>query len=446
MPRITQAPPEPTRRDAAGRAVARCALAACVAWMVVLCGCVSIPGALRAPLPGCLPHFAYDQGWLGGDAVYSIPVPGGEDARRTIWIFGDTYVGAPSAGDRTGATLIHDSVGVSRCNRDGEFEIDYAWRRSENGTPSEVFASERERHYLWPFDGFFLGDRLYVLLLEVRTDSPRGPFGLPIRITRSFIARVSNPEDPPGFWRTELRALTQDGGPLLSPGVHLNSDHVHLMATPNGDDAAHPRFLVRLPLAVVEAWPEDLASALETFTHRGAWERGLYAANARVLMPDNATEMTLDRIGESGPYFAVYSAPLQSADDGTPSTAPALDANSIFVRTARSLTGPWSERARLHVIGEGLERGAGAGAAAAAAPAAIRTICYAGKAHAEHSPREVLVLSYVCNLAPGPGGDGWAVLEAMKTRMDVYRPRVAVAPWPELPAFAPADGTGDDGL
>jgi len=398
-------------------------------------GCASIPVALGGTAPACLPHFAYDQGWLGGDAVYSVPVDGGTSDHETIWLFGDTYVGEPDAHDRTASTLIHNSVGLSRCKGDDGFEIEYGWRRDTAGAPAAIFEAERPRHYMWPFDGFFHAGKLHVLLLEVREDTPRGPFGLPIRITRTFMARVENPEDPPEYWRVDLRALTDENAPLLSPGVFVERGFVYIMATPNDDTGAHPRFLARLPLDEVEAWPDDLRAALETFTHRGAWEPGLHAANARILMPDNTTEMTIDRLGPTGRYFAVYSAPLQSADDGMPSPSPGLDANSIFVRTAISITGPWSERQRLHVIGSGLE--------AAATPSTLGTICYAGKAHAEHSPAGVLALTFVCNLAPGPGGDPWAVLEAMKTRMDVYRPRVATHPWPMRDAFVPLDE--DDG-
>lgn len=431
-----------TRRDLGGRGrradrvrhAARLALG--VAAAVALAGCAAIPGPLGSGPRTCLPHFAYAEGWLGGDAVYSIPVPTGTSRHETIWVFGDTYVGAPGARTREGAALVHNSVARSRCENDGRFDVEYAWREDASGAPAAIFEAERERHYLWPFDGFFLGDQLHVLLLEVRSDTPRGPFGLPIRITRTLVARVENPDDPPVYWRVELRALTRDGEPLLTPGLYVERGYVHMLATPNTDDGVHPRFLVRLPLEALERWPDDLRGALETFSNRGAWERGLHAGNARVLMRDNATELSVDRLGQTGRYFAVYGAPAQTADDGAPSATPAIDGGSIFVRTAVSLTGPWSERRRLYVMPEALEPDTGG---------AGRRICYAAKAHAEHSPEGVLAMTYVCNLAPGPGGDVWETLEEMQTRMDVYRPRVVTHPWPLLEAFAPASEATDDG-
>ena len=37
--------------------------------------------------------YPYRQGWLGGDAAYSVPLSPG----RTLWLFGDTFIGAPTA-------------------------------------------------------------------------------------------------------------------------------------------------------------------------------------------------------------------------------------------------------------------------------------------------------------------------------------------------------------
>ena len=38
-----------------------------------------------------LPSFPYENGWLGADAAYSIPLGSG----KSLWLFGDTFVGGP---------------------------------------------------------------------------------------------------------------------------------------------------------------------------------------------------------------------------------------------------------------------------------------------------------------------------------------------------------------
>ncbi len=403
---------------------------------ILATGCAAIPGPLGTGERTCIPDFQYAEGWLGGDGVFSIPVPTGQDDHETIWLFGDTYVGAPGARDRDGAALIHNSVGVSRCRSDDAFEIEYSWRADDADRPAAVFTTDRARHFVWPFDGFFLGERLYVVLVEVRPSSTRGPLGLPFVVTRTLLARVENPDAPPAYWRVEQRALTSDGQPVLSGGVYVERGWVHMMATPSPETIEQPRFLVRLPVEGIEDWSDDIATRLETFTHRGGWEPGLHAENARILLPDSASEMTIDRIGDTGLYFVVYGSPTQTSGSGTASDTPRLDANSIFVRTATSLTGPWSKRQRLYLMPEAFEppRDARRG----------RRFCYASKAHAALSPEGILLMTYVCNLAPGTDGDMWATLDVMKTRMDLYRPRVVAHPWPLHGAFELDGGSRSD--
>jgi hypothetical protein len=220
----------------------------------------------------------------------------------------------------------------------------------------------------------------------------------------------------------ETRGLGHGPNAILSTAVWVEGGFVYSLASSTHTGGSHPRFLVRVPLAAIEAWPDDLTASAETFGDRGVWEPGVEPAQARMLMRDNATEMSIDRDAQTGLYFVVYSSPVQTADDGTASTTPELDGRSIFLRTAPSITGPWSPRRRIHVMTEALvlsdredpEKG----------------ICYAAKAHAEQSPPGILVTTYVCNLVPGKGGDMWRVLSTMQRRMDIYRPQVLLQPWP----------------
>ena len=55
-----------------------------------------------------MPDFAYTQGWLGADDAYSIPL--GPD--RSLWLFGDTFVGTPATKLRSDAkTMVRNSIG-----------------------------------------------------------------------------------------------------------------------------------------------------------------------------------------------------------------------------------------------------------------------------------------------------------------------------------------------
>src|SRR5262245_33415350 len=96
---------EPMRRDALR--IARTAALALAAWSAA--ACASAPAAAPAPAPVCWPSFPYQQGWLGGDGAYSVPL----GPSRTLWLFGDTFVGGPEQRDRAGAQFVHNSIALS---------------------------------------------------------------------------------------------------------------------------------------------------------------------------------------------------------------------------------------------------------------------------------------------------------------------------------------------
>ena len=117
------------------------------------------------------PSFPYAAGWLGGDAAYSIPISAG----KSVWLFGDTFVGAPDQQTRKGASLVHNSIAISECLPSGEWKIEYSWGREEDGAHRAFLDTGQNEIYWWLFDGFLYEDRLYLGLLEVEPSEPRGP-------------------------------------------------------------------------------------------------------------------------------------------------------------------------------------------------------------------------------------------------------------------------------
>src|SRR5262245_33553686 len=104
-------PLRPSRRESmrvAPRTIRTAALAL-AAWAAA--ACATAPAAPPAA-PACFPTFPYEQGWLGGDGAYSVAL----SPTRTLWLFGDTFVGSPEQQSRDGATFIHNSIGISECD------------------------------------------------------------------------------------------------------------------------------------------------------------------------------------------------------------------------------------------------------------------------------------------------------------------------------------------
>jgi hypothetical protein len=375
------------------------------------------PGAIRSAT--CVPDFPYEQGWLGGDAAYSIalpPSPTGED-RRTLWLFGDSFVGEPGQRNRVGATFVHNTIGISHCGAQG-FEIDYAWGEDAEGEPRAFFDSGSEERYWWLFDGFAYDEKLYVGLLEIGPAEPDDVLQLPFRVLGLRLARIDNPRDDPARWRFETSLLTRSEAASPGAAMAVVGEYVYLYAFTPLREGRQPRFLTRIALDQLDHFPSDLAPALETFVEGGHWQPGFLPERAAILMADNASEMSVEYHPALGRWIAVYGAPVQTRDDGAPARADAAPSDRVFVRSASRLEGPWSERILLFRIPEL--------SAANGGPADPNTVCYAAKGHGEFAPPGALLVTYVCNLRTLEGESPWPVLERLAQDMRLYRPRVVV--------------------
>ena len=390
-------------------------------------GCAGAPWPLGAR--ECVPHFPYAGGWLGGDAAYSVALPGADEkAQRTLWLFGDSFVAGaePEAADRKGSTFVHNSIGLSRCGRRG-FEIDYHWGERDDGRPVAFFDSGSESPYWWLFDGFVHEGALYVGLLEVAEAEPDPQLALPFTLEGMLLARIDDPSAPPREWRPRTARLSASREAFPGAAMVVAGDHLLLFSFMAMRDGRQPRFLARLPLSALADFDGgDLSPQLETLVRDGEWRPGFLPDQARLLQPDNATEMSVERTVLDGRevWIAVYGAPIQTSGDGTGEVAPS---SAVFARSASRPEGPWSQRTLLLEMPE-----------ATGPDRDPNVFCYAAKGHERFAQANELVVTYVCNLRTLPGEDPWPILSRLQGAMDLYRPRVVRVPAPE--ALAPADG------
>jgi hypothetical protein len=391
----------------------------------------------------CEPSFPYRNGWLGGDAAYSVALPGGsaaqqnaadaENSLRTLWLFGDTFV-APHAADREpenrkGSILIHNSIAISRCDT-GRFEIEYHWKTNEDGSPRAFFAEsdandtrelDESERYWWLFDGFVHAGALYLGLLEVRNAPNEEVAGLSFRLVGMRLAKVPNPGDPPSEWRFETSKLSDSLDAFPGSAMVLEGGYVYFFSFTRFDDRGRPRFLSRLKLSRLSPFPGDLTAELETLVARERWEPGFDPDRAHPLMDDNASEMSVEFDTDLGRWIAIYGSPVQDGSDHE--TIRRLYSDQIFLRYADALEGPWSQRYTIYRIPELESR--------AESSPDPNLVCYAAKGHlAFSSPGEILI-TYVCNLLAFDGEDSWAILERLSRDMNLYRPRTVVLPQPE---------------
>ena len=110
------------------------------------------------------PDFPYKDGWLGGDAAYSVPIA----AYQSLWLFGDSFVGNSNARSRAGSKLVRNSVGISTYDDASGRSIKYFWNRKGKSDPNAFFEpKEGAGYFYWPMDGFKAGENLYVALSRV---------------------------------------------------------------------------------------------------------------------------------------------------------------------------------------------------------------------------------------------------------------------------------------
>jgi hypothetical protein len=358
--------------------------------------------------PPCAPSFPYQDGWLGGDAAYSVPLSDGE----SLWLFGDSFVAANEQRDRRGSFFIHNSVGLSRCDRNGQWRIDYAWGRDPDGNPGAFLERNSSDGWWWLFDGFMHHERLYLGLLEVEKSSPQGNLQLPFAFTGFHLGRIANPRDPPKNWQVDVIALaSQPSQPRLLPASSLvvSDDHLYLFSFVDRADGSHPRGLTRLPLRALDGRARDLSGSIETLTTDGSWKPGLDVDDARILMNDNATEMSVRFHAGLGRWLAIYNYPDVGED--FPEERPS---DAVWLRSATNIAGPWSDRQLLYRIPE-------------LTPSDTRgrdpnTGCYAAKEHPQFASGNDITFTYVCNLFTGREQDPMSILQRLLLDMRLYRP------------------------
>ena len=379
----------------------------------------------------CSPRFPDAKGWYGGDAAYSVPLPRSTDSEgslQSVWLFGDSFVERRNQPGRRAYPYVHNSIGISRCEANGHWSIDIFWRSQEEANASAFFQPNPESAwvaeilertgqapYYWPMDGFVLDGKLFIGLLRVAHSEPRGPFSLPFRLVGTDLARIDNPNASPMDWQIRILTMSEDESFFPGTAFAVQGEYVYAFAFFDRNDGHAPRGLIRIPVEAMLHSTVALPRVIETFVDRASWQPGLLPKHAATLIPTDATEMSIHWNPARGRWIAVESTPSQAGTD-------ASQRGIIRIHEADTLVGPWSEGTPLFRMPE-------------LKPSDDDTtdpniFCYAAKAHAQYSPPDELVISYVCNLFARSPEEGLVVLEELTHRPDLYRPRVVRVPVP----------------
>lgn len=339
------------------------------------------PAPLRAesvrPAPEIERLFASREGWLGADAIYSIPLPD----QSWLWVFGDTLVGTIRDGRRHDVRMVNNSFARQRGFGAGA-RVELLLHRDDRGQPSSFITPAAGPGYYWLWDGLVEQGRLY--LLATRLTSPGTITAFDWTLRDQALIVVDNPVDPPARWRTRQIGLpfgefTAEYEALWGLEVLRTNDGVLVFGTTRGNKS-EPRNLV-----VARVAPNQIDQPGQwRFWSRAGWQAD--ARQAGPLTTAVGTEGSLTWLPERQRWVYIYSPPLD---------------RRIQMRTARTALGPWSDPVTVYNCPETEWN--------------PRVFCYAAKARLVPDRGEELLVSYATN--------SFEMLPDVTADSRIYQPR-----------------------
>jgi len=366
--------------------------------VLVLAG---IPLGARAS--NCTPQFSFEKGkalgWEGADAAYSIPLPGGRD----VWIFGDTLYGTSREVTSHDPRQVHNTLGISTCDAQGNWHIDYVVKHDAAGQAESYFSPTDPKHWYWAMDGFYAHGDLWVTLLCIRHAATPSPWAMDFETCGSDLAHVSHLDRDPQQWDVKIHPLVPDGAKAYpSATTVVSGNYAYLFAL--YESGTRPLLATRIPLNGLE----HPAAHLEYLAADGAWKPGFDPAHAFEVMQHGGSELSIRYHADLKRWVAIILDPTDGFSD------------KVLLRTAPDLTGPWSTGEVIYHIPE-------------MQPSITRdknVFCYAAKEHPEFEAPGQVVFTYVCNTMDVP---------SLVTNQHIYFPQVVRIPMPSLvPTSQPA--------
>ena len=343
----------------------------------------------------CTPAFYLEQdnalGWLGADAAYSVPLRDGRD----VWIFGDTLYGEKRVVRGNDPQMVRNSIGISTCDADGHWHLTYVIRKDAQGRPHDFFKARLPRTWYWALDGFVAGRDLWVTLLCVRNAPGAQSQAMGFETCGTDLARIAAPGADPQRWKIDYFPLVPDGTHAYpSAAAVVDGKDAYLFALE--ESGTRPLLATRIPLSGLG----DPAKHLEYLAADGAWKSGFAPQNAMEVMKRGSPELSIRYHAKLHRWLAVM-------------FSPDAFSSKILLRTAPSLTGPWTGGQVIYQVPEmqpvnpGYDKD---------------TFCYAAKEHPEFE-RGDLVFTYVCNTF---------AVHKLASNPSIYYPQVVRMPLPQL--------------
>jgi hypothetical protein len=275
------------------------------------------------PLPALTQKFMQTSGWTGGDGATSIPF----SDKRTLWVFGDSWIGRVENGRRVESRMINNAVAWQELGTDKPLR--FFWNGGGRN-PAAVLKPEKEGEWYWPGDGAVIDGKLYLFCKVVRRKQT-GPPGFDFDWFANDLLKIDNPLDEPTIWKAERRRVSEGATEVrLGIACFVVGDYFHSLVlfpskglkpfdVPVGMARIHREKLARFNGTGWEYWSEGVAGP--------SWTESPERLSA--LFRDAAPEMSIGRVRGIPGLVAVYTAHGLGKD--------------IMIRHASRPEGPWSK-------------------------------------------------------------------------------------------------------
>ncbi len=277
-----------------------------------------------------------NQGWLGGDCAFSLPLA----KDRVLWLFGDSFIQDKNPSSRSGAALINNSIAIQQGKLWGDHSLQFYWKKSD-GRHRAFFVNENEPGFLWPLSAILIAGKLFVFCVRIQIVDPEDVFGF--RQIGNEIFCIENPNDPPDCWKMTVHKLPfQRQLGSFGSNFFASNDYVYIYGYRNlksgWDDA-----IINLIIARIK---NELADQIYNQSHweylngtTGNWHSDIH--QLKPVVEHFTTEFSVTFVPAIGKYVLIANAWQHP--------------HPITVRLADTPYGPFSEPQTIYLSRNRLE-------------------------------------------------------------------------------------------
>ena len=301
-------------------------------------------------------------GWLGSDVGESVVL----SREKTLWLFGDTFIGSLSNGMRVPpAQMVNSTIAIQDRTQSPPDSMAFFWKE-KNGKPASFFTHQdgTPGDYYWVTKGVMLKRELFLFGWGICTDEKSA---LGFRDEGTVMIRVPNPLDPPARWVQKVHPLKIDRGNNFHAAVFVKRPYVYLYGI------VQPRQTALARVRINDLLAGRLSEAYEYWVEG---PKGPHWGKAATNCVPQFLPINSECVVHFEPAWGLYT--CFTYDVFGP---------EIYLTVARNLTGPWSKPAPIYWVPEHHQF-------------SFPIISYAVRQHPELSkkPGEV-ILSYATNVS-----------------------------------------------